>query len=184
MNNSRSLEFQQKFKEVIKIPIEDVFNGAKTAFLFFNGFYNAVVEDVGEEKALNLLEKMGKTMGEMQGKMLKSQVRRDKIKEITPNIAVSLTGGVIEGLGITTETMEESPEKITFKICKCPVYEAAKLMGLASETLCPHSAVPFIDTMVKQIDPNLGYELEKYRSGTDDFCQESIVLKKEALIEK
>jgi hypothetical protein len=168
----------------MNITIEDVFNGAKTAFLFFDGFYNSVVKEVGEEKALNLLKDMGKTMGVMQGKMLKSQVRRDKIKDITPSIAGSLSGGVIEGLGIKTEIIEETPEKIIFKINKCPVYEAAKLMGLASEELCRHSAVPFMDTMVKQIDPNLGYELEKYRSGPDDFCQESIVLKKEALIER
>lgn len=123
-------------------------------------------------------------MGVMQGKMLKSQLRRDKIKEITPSIAGSLTGGVIAGLGMVTETIEESPEKISFKINKCPVYEAAKLMGLDSEILCRHSAVSFMNTIVKQIDPNLGYELEKYRSGPDDFCQEAIVLKKEALIER
>lgn len=52
------------------------------------------------------------------------------------------------------------------------------------EILCRHSAVSFMNTIVKQIDPNLGYELEKYRSGPDDFCQEAIVLKKEALIER
>ena len=163
---------------MIKITIEDTFNGAKTAFLFFDGFYNAVVEEVGEEKALSLLEKMGKSMGVMQGKMLKSQTRRDKIKDITASIASSLAGGVIAGLGITTETLEETPEKITLKVEKCPVYEAAKLMGLDSEKMCRHSAMPFMDTIVKQLDPNLGYELEKYRSGPDDFCQESIVLKK------
>ncbi|MEE9379242.1 MAG: hypothetical protein V3V33_14555 [Candidatus Lokiarchaeia archaeon] len=154
------------------------------AFLFFNGFYNSVVNEVGEEKALNLLEDMGKAMGIMQGKMLKSQLRRDKIKEVTPSIAGPLTSGVIAGLGIETETIEESPEKISFKINKCPVYEATKLMGLDPETMCRHSAMPFMNTIVKQLDPNLGYELEKYRSGPDDFCQESIVLKKEALIER
>lgn len=127
---------------------------------------------------------MGKSMGVMQGKMLKSQLRREKIKEVTPSIAGSLTSGVIAGLGIDTKTIEESPEKISYKINKCPVYEATKLMGLDSETMCRYSAIPFMDTIVKQIDPNLGYELEKYRSGPDDFCQESIVLKKEALIER
>jgi hypothetical protein len=166
------------------MAIEDVFNGAKTAFIFFNGFYNTVVEEVGEDKALSLLEKMGKNMGVMQGKMLKSQARRDKIKEITPSIASSLTRGVNEGLGMIIETIEETPEKSTFKINKCPVYEATKLMGLDPETLCHHGPIPLMNTIVKQLDPNLGYELEKFRSGPDDFCQESIVLKKAALIEK
>ncbi len=127
---------------------------------------------------------MGKKMGIMQGKMLKSQLRRDKIKEVTPRIASSLTGGVLEGLGITTEKVEDSPEKISFKINKCPVYEAVKMMGLDPEMLCRHSAVPFMNTIVKQMDPNLSYELEKYRSGPDDFCQETIILKKEVLIER
>jgi hypothetical protein len=171
-------------KEGLKITVEDTFNGAKTAFLFFGGFYNAVVNEVGEEKALNMMEEMGKSLGVMQGKMLKSQVRREKIKDITPSSAGSLSSDVLAGLGIVTENIEENPEKITYKINKCPVYEATRLMGLDSEALCRHGAVAFMNTVVKQIDPNLGYELEKYRSGPDDFCKESIVLKKEALIER
>lgn len=123
-------------------------------------------------------------MGLIQGKMLHSQLRREKVKRITPSIAGSLTSGVLAGLGIVTENLEESLEKMSYKINKCPIYEAAKLMGLDPEILCRHSAVPFMDTIVQQIDPNLSYELEKYRLGPDDYCQESIVLKKEAVIER
>ncbi|MFX0004671.1 MAG: hypothetical protein ACFFAA_12405 [Promethearchaeota archaeon] len=121
-------------------------------------------------------------MGLMQGKMLQSQLRRKKVKRITPSIAGSLASGVLAGLGIVTEKLEESLEKMSYKITNCPVYEAAKLMGLDPEIVCRHSAVPFMNTIVKQIDPNLSYELEKYRLGPDGYCQESIVLKKEAVI--
>jgi hypothetical protein len=123
-------------------------------------------------------------MGTMQGKMLKSQARRDKVKDITPSIASSLARSVLAGFDITTETLEEAPEKVTLEVKKCPVYDAAKMMGLEPEKLCSYSAVSFMDTMVKQLNPNFSYELERFRTGPDDCCQESIILKKELLIEK
>ena len=56
------------------------------------------------------------------------------------------------------------------------VNEAAKMMGLDPESLCRRSAIPFMNCLVKELNPDLQYELEKFRTGQDDFCQESIVL--------
>ncbi len=50
------------------------------------------------------------------------------------------------------------------------------MMGLDPEPLCRSSAMPFMDSLVKELNPNLQYELEKYRIGQDDFCEESISL--------
>jgi len=56
------------------------------------------------------------------------------------------------------------------------VYEAAKMMGLDPEPLCRSSSLPFMDSLVKELNPNLQYELEKFRIGKDDFCEESVSL--------
>jgi len=162
---------------------EDVFNGAMAGFVFFDGFYSEVVEEIGEEKTLSLMDKMGMSLGKMQGKMLKSQARRDKIRIVTPSIARSLIGSIFAGLGMETEIIKDTPEKISLDVKRCPAYEAGKLMGLADENLCRHSAVKFMDTVVKQLNPNLSYELKKFRTSSDDCCREVIVLKKELLIE-
>ena len=157
---------------------EDVFNGAMAGLVFLDGFYNEVVEEIGEEKTLGLMDKMSISLGKMQGAMLKSQARRDKIKDITPSIASSISSDAMAGMGIEIETLSETPEKATFNVKRCPVYEAAKMLGLDAEKMCRHSSIPLMETLIKQLNPNLSYELEKYRTGSDDCCRESIILTK------
>jgi len=135
-----------------------------------------VVKDIGEDKTYDMIETTCKSMGSLQGKMLKSQARREKIKEMTPKNASLLGSEAIKGFGIETEILKESDEKVSIKVGKCPVYEASKMMGLDPESLCRRSAIPFMNCLVKELNPNLQYELEKFRAGQDDFCEESIVL--------
>ncbi|MFW9821727.1 MAG: hypothetical protein ACFFE4_02250 [Candidatus Thorarchaeota archaeon] len=163
---------------------EDAFNGAMAGFAFFGGLFNQVAEDIGEDKALKFLEKMSKTIGTMQGTIIKGQVRRDKIKDVTPSVANTLIGDLLTAIGMETETVDTTSEKVHLKLKRCPVYEAGRLLGLDTKKICQHSTVPFMDTILKKINRNLSYELERYRTGSDDCCEESITLKKEILIEK
>ena len=75
--------------------------------------------------------------------------------------------------------MEESPDRAVFKIYKCPVYEAGQMLGLDASTIeaqCRAGSIPFMDNMVKQLNPKLGCQLKKFRSTADDFCEEEILL--------
>jgi hypothetical protein len=135
-----------------------------------------VIKEDGEEKTYNMIEETCQNMGAVMGKMSKSQARREKIKEMNPKNASLLASGAIQGFGIETEILRESDEKVSIKVGKCPVYEAAKMMGLDPEPFCRRSAIPFMNGLVKELSPNLQYELEKFRTGQDDFCEESIVL--------
>lgn len=135
-----------------------------------------MVKEIGEEKTYDLIETTCQNVGSIQGKMSKSQARREKIKEMDPINASILAAGAIKGFGIETEVLKESDEKVSVKVGKCPVYEAAKMMGLNAEQLCRRSAIPFMNSLVKELSPNLQYELEKFRTGQDDYCEESITL--------
>ena len=76
------------------------------------------------------------------------------------------------------EVVDEDPQRISFKVSKCPIYEAAQMMGVDAktiETLCRNGPVRFMDTMTKQLNPNFSYQLKRFRSGADDFCEEEIV---------
>lgn len=57
-------------------------------------------------------------MGSIQGKMSKSQARREKIKDINPSNASIFAAGAIKGFGIQTEILKESDEKISVKVGK------------------------------------------------------------------
>jgi hypothetical protein len=155
--------------------IEDVFNGAKSAMTFYDAYLKTVSEEIGMDQALSLHTKMFETMGAMQGKTLKENAGTE---EIDIKAALSIAKSVPGGLGISMEVIEESPKSVVFKVGKCPIYEAAQMMGVDEETietLCRSGPVRFMDTVTKQLNPNFSYQLQRFRSGADDFCEEVIV---------
>ena len=161
---------------MIRITLEDTFTGAKNAFIILDAFIGTVVKENGENKAYSMIESTCQNLGAVRGKMAKSQARREKIKEMNPSNAALLASDAIKGFGIATEILKESADKVSMEVKKCPVYEAAKMMGLDPEPLCQSSSLPFMSSLVKELNPNLHYELEKFRTGQDDFCVESISL--------
>jgi hypothetical protein len=46
----------------------------------------------------------------------------------------------------------------------------------ASEAISLASSIRFMDSLAKQFNPDLSYQLEKFRSAADDYCEEAIVL--------
>lgn len=123
-----------------------------------------------------MIETTCQNIGALQGRMSKSQARREKIKEMNPHNVSILASDAIKGFGIKAEILKEGDEKVNLKVGRCPVYEAAIMMGLDPEPFCRKSAIPFMNSLVKELSPNLQYELEKFRKGKDDFCEESIAL--------
>ena len=158
------------------MAIEDTFNGAKNAQTFFYAYFNAVAQEIGMERALALNTKMAEVMGANMGKMIKEQ---SGVEEFDPKAAALQVINMAEGLGNILEVIEESPQKVVIKCGKCPSYEAAQLAGLDAKTIeaeCRAGALRVLDTMVKQLNPDLNYKLTKFRSASDDFCEEEIVL--------
>ena len=155
------------------MAIEDVLNGARSAFMFFHAYLNTVAQETGMERALGLLTKMCEGMGTMQGQMLKQQAG---IEEADAKAALALVRAVTDSLGIPTEIIEESSQKAAWKAGRCPIYEAAQMLGMDAKSFCRASAVRFMDAAVKQLNPNLSFQTLKYRSAADDFCEEAVVL--------
>ena len=153
--------------------IEDTYSGATAAMTYFNGYIKKVAEEIGMDRAVNLFTQMCETMGAMQGKMMKEQAGTE---EIDAKTAWSLIRTVPEGIGITSEVIKEGPQEVVVKMSKCPVYTAGQMLGLDVETLCRNGAAKLMYTATKELNPKLSYQLRKFRSGPDDFCEEAIVL--------
>jgi hypothetical protein len=156
---------------------EDTFNGARNAFSFVFAYINTVGQEIGMERAIALDTKMCEMMGAVQGKMLKEQAG---MEEIDAQTAAVLTGKLIEeAFGIKSEVAETSPQRVVTRVSRCPLYEAAQTLGMdaaAIEALCRAGAIRNMDTLTKQLNPDLSYQLNKFRSSADDFCEEVIVL--------
>ena len=158
---------------------KDTFNGAKNAYIEFFAYINTVAQEMGQERAFALKSKTSEVMGAMQGQMMKAQAcpAACDVKD-----AALLAQEAIKELGICSETVVESPQEVVFKVAQCPLYEAAQALGLDAETietLCRAGAIRFMDATVKQLNPNLHYQLRKFRVAADDCCEEAIVLEVE-----
>jgi hypothetical protein len=167
---------QNVIKEGV-MAIEDTFNGAKNVYTLYFAYQNMVAQEIGMERASALGTKMCEAMGAMQGKMSKEQAG---IEEFDARTAYPLVKNFVESIGVSSKVIEESPQKVVDRGGRCPIYEAAQMMGLdgkAIETLvCCSGSIKFLDAMVKQLNPNLSVRIRKFRSSADDFCEEEIVL--------
>lgn len=155
---------------------KDAFAGAKTAFTFFDAFVGAVAQEIGLERTLGIMTKMSENLGAMQGKMIKQQVGD---KKIDAKSAWSMLKPAVEDIVLNFQVIEESPKRVVVKAGRCAVYEAAQALGIDGKTIeavCHAGGNRFDDMLVKQLNPNLGFRLRKFRSSADDFCEEEVVL--------
>lgn len=155
---------------------KDAFTGARAAFTMFDAYVKAVSQDIGMERAIGLLAKTAENMGAMQGQMMKQQAGNKKFDAKT---AASLMTAIPRELGIKFEVIEQSPKKVVVKAGKCPLYEAAQMLGMdgkAIEAMCQASSARFEATLVKQLNPSLNFRVAKFRSAPGDFCLEELAL--------
>ena len=158
------------------MTIEDTFRGAKNGYIYYFAYLTMVAEEIGMGRAIALENKMCEARGAIDGNLIKEQAG---VEEFDAKAVASLADKYVESIGISPEVLEESPQKVSFKIGRCPLYEAAQELGLDAETietLCRAGPVRNMDSMVKQLNPNLNYQLRKFRSSEDNFCEEVIVL--------
>lgn len=157
---------------------QDKLEGARNGLAFSFAYMNMVGQEIGMERAIALNGKVDEMMGDAQGKMMKEQLGD---KEMDINAATTMAIKTIkDGFGINSEVIESSPEKIVVRCSRCPVYEAAQSVGIDTgtvETLCRTGSLKFMDAMVKQLNPNLSYQLKKFRSTPDGCCEEEITLR-------
>jgi len=155
---------------------EAILGAAASTYTFYLALFNALTQEIGEERANSLQSKTLEAFGAMQGKMVKAQA---DIKEFNAETVFSFTKIVPESLGMSLEVEEASPDRVVFRAYKCPIYEAGLLMGqdhAAMEAACPVASLRFMDAFAKQFNPNLSYRCVKYRSGPDDCCYEELVM--------
>lgn len=160
------------------MSLTDSFNGAKIAYSDYFSYINTVIEELGMEHTCALLTRSDEARGTLVGKGIKEHSAGKEFDAIeTAKTILSMANEI----GAVDDVLEQSPQKVVTvtKFGNCPLYEAAKIAGfndITIEQLCHASSLRFFDTMVKQLNPNLSYQLRKFRSAEDGGCVEEIVL--------
>lgn len=158
------------------MTVAETFRGAKSGLTFLFAYQNTVAQELGMERARALNRDMVQALGTAQGKDLKDRV---DIEEIPAELAGSLAGEFLEqALGIRSQAVEGSPERVVIRVERCPIYEAAEALGMENATiqgLCRTGSIPYMDALIKQFNPDLAYVLSRFRSSADAPCVEMIV---------
>jgi hypothetical protein len=156
---------------------EDIFEGARTMYTFFSAYRAALADALGEEQIIALDKKIFEILGTNFGHALKEHVGD---KDLDVKEAIELVKGFLGSMGMPLEVIEESPTMVRCKVGHCPIYEGSQRAGLdymPLEVMCRSAQLFFMDALVKAFNPNLSYQLIKFRSAPEDFCEEAIVLR-------
>jgi len=155
---------------------EDAFNAATFAFASYDGFFGTVAEAIGMEQTLALQSQADEVMGAAQGKMIKEQAGVDQVDAQT---AHALLENILATLGMSSEVIEASPQKVVLKAGRCPIYEAGLAIGMEPaqiEAMCRAGPIKFMSAAAQQLNPDLSYSLQAFRSVPEEGCIEQIVL--------
>jgi hypothetical protein len=157
---------------------KDTFNGAKTAYTDYYTCFNTVAKKIGMASALSLMTKSDVARGKEIGKKIKDEAGG---KVFGLEEAADIIINMAKGIGGIDDVLEKGPKKIVTltKFGNCPVYEAAKEVGLDDNTIeamCRAGSRRFLDEVAKQLNPELSYRLREFRSEVCGGCVEEIVL--------
>ena len=156
---------------------KDVLSGATVAYTAYFAYVKTLIQDMGKEKALAYMTQSDTARGIKAGAEIKAEAggKDFSVKETLETIVEMAKG--IGGIDTVLEVTDDSAKTVT-AFGKCPVYEAGKAVGMEDEeieTLCRASSLPFLDSVVRQLNPNLCYTVTAFRSEEYKGCVEEIV---------
>jgi hypothetical protein len=114
-------------------------------------------------------------LGTAQGEMLREQTG---IEEADARTAYGVVSRMLEGIGFGTEVVETAAGRVVFRAGTCPIYEAGQVLGLepsAVEAICRSGGIACMDAVVRQLNPQLRFQLRSFRAAPDEPCEEEIV---------
>lgn len=161
------------------IEESDVFKGAETAYMSCCSYLNKLIETLGAEKAFALMTETDTARGIKVGQELRQSLGgKDLNVHDTLNTIVTMAKD-IGGIDTIIEETEDHAITVT-AMGKCPIYEAGKKIGMDDErieAICRASSAVFLDQVVQQLNPELTYQVRKFRSEEDGGCVEEILRK-------
>lgn len=155
---------------------EDNTSGVQRAYAVLFAYVTAVVEEVGTEKAFGILSKVVEKRGEDDGRAL---VKKLGIKEGDIDSGLAVYSAFLAEGGIFHE-VEKTRDRALIRVSKCPIYTAYYQSGFACdwlvEAMCKNMALPLITSILKQVNPRFRAMVRRYRSSSEDYCLEELVL--------
>lgn len=154
-----------------------MFDGVRRAYDLQILYVMKVIEQLGTDKALDLLDEAA----QRQGVLVARELRR-KLPEGLSSIEIGaeVYRRFMEDAGAEIKIHKQDEQSVTFLINRCPFFEAFLDVGVDCgmflNGLCTHLTLPSIQATLTEFDPKLRVEPVLTRETAEEFCLERVFL--------
>lgn len=154
-----------------------MFDGVRRAYDLNILYVMKVIEILGTDKALEILEEASKR----QGVLIAREMRRKLPKDLTTlEIGAEVYKRFMEDAGTEIRVHKQDEKSVTFLLNRCPFFEAFLDVGVDCgmflNGLCTHLTLPSIQATLNEFDPRLRVEAVLTRESAEEYCLERVYL--------
>jgi hypothetical protein len=154
-----------------------MFDGVRRAYDLQILYVMKVIEQLGTDKALELLEEASKR----QGVIIAREMRRNLPKDLSSlQIGAEVYRRFMEDAGAEIKVHKQDENSVTFLINRCPFFEAFLDVGVDCgmflNGLCTHLTLPSIQATLNEFDQKLRVEPVLTRESAEEFCLERVYI--------
>ena len=154
-----------------------MFDGARRAYMLQILYVMNAVEELGSDKALEILEKSS----ERQGVIVARHMNKTLPEGMTSlEIGAEVYRRFMSDAGAEISVHKQDEKSVTFVINRCPFFEAFLNVGVDCgmflNGLCTHLTLPCIQATLNQFDSKLKVEPVLTREAAEDLCLERVYI--------
>jgi len=154
-----------------------MFEGTRRAYTLLIFYMIQNINRIGTDPAIEVLQEAA----ERQGIVVSREMRRIIPKDQPPlEFGAAIYRKFMEDAGAEIEIHQRDEHSITFRIARCPFYEAYLDAGVDCgyflNGLCSNLTLPSIQATLNQFNPSLRVETVATREAAEELCLERITL--------
>ena len=154
-----------------------MFDGARRAYMLQILYVMNAIEELGSDKALEILEKSSERQGVIIARHMKKMLPAGMS---SLEIGAEVYRRFMSDAGAEISVHKQDETSVTFVINRCPFFEAFLDVGVDCgmflNGLCTHLTLPSIQATLSQFDPRLKVEPVLTREAAEDLCLERVYL--------
>ncbi len=154
-----------------------MFDGVRRSYDLLILYVMKVIEQLGTDEALELLEDASKRQGVITAREMKRKLP-DGLSNLDTGAEVYRRFMMDAGAEIKIHKRDET--SVTFIIERCPFFEAFLDVGVDCgmflNGLCSNLTLPSIQATLNEFDPDLRVETVLTRESAEEFCLERVYL--------
>lgn len=154
-----------------------MFDGVRRSYDLLILYVMKVIEQLGTDEALELLEDASKRQGVITAREMKRKLP-DGLSTLDTGAEVYRRFMMDAGAEIKIHKRDEA--SVTFIIERCPFFEAFLDVGVDCgiflNGLCSNLTLPSIQATLNEFDPDLRVETVLTRESAEEFCLERVYL--------